>query len=173
MANSYLGKIIRDIPDFPKKSIIFKDITTLLQDKKAFKHSIDLMAENYKDKKIDFVVSVEARGFIFGSALAYKLDAGFIPVRKKGKLPYKTISEKYELEYGVDELFMHEDAVEKGKNVLIIDDLLATGGTIKAVASMVEKLGGKIIGFGFLIELLFLNGKQKLKDYDVFSVIKY
>ena len=173
MNNEYLVKIIRDIPDFPKKGIIFKDITTLLKDKKAFSQAIDIIYNQYKDKNIDVVVSVEARGFIFGSALAYKLGAGFVPVRKKGKLPYKTISENYELEYGIDELFMHEDAIEKWQNVLIVDDLLATAGTVKAVISMAEKLGGKIVGLAFLIELLFLNGKDKLKGYDIFSVIKY
>ncbi len=166
-------KYIRDIPDFPKAGILFKDITTLLKDKKAFKAAINALAEKYKDKKIDIVVAVESRGFILGSVLAYKLGAGFVPVRKKGKLPAKTNSAAYELEYGTDTLEIHHDAIQPKQRVLIVDDLLATGGTLKAVTDLVKQLEGRIIGVAFLIELLFLKGKEKLKDYPVFSLIKY
>lgn len=168
-----LEKMIRDVPDFPKKGIIFKDITPLLKDKAAFADVIDTLAKRYKDKKIDIVASVEARGFIFGSALAYKLGAGMVPVRKKGKLPYKTTSVTYDLEYGTDTLEMHVDAVSPGQNVLIVDDLLATGGTVSAVCDLVKKSGGKIVETAFLIELEFLHGRDKLKDYPVFSLIKF
>ena len=168
-----LKTCIRDIPDFPKKGIIFKDITTLLQDKNAFRQAIDGLAEKFEDKKIDVVVAVDARGFIFGGAVAYKLGAGFVPVRKKGKLPYKTNSAAYELEYGTDTLEMHDDAIKPGQRVLIIDDLLATGGTVKAVTDLVKKLKGEIAGIGFLIELTFLKGIEKLKGFPVYSLIKY
>jgi adenine phosphoribosyltransferase len=168
-----LKKYIRSIPDFPKKGILFRDITTLLKQKKIFKKAIDLLAEHFKDKKIDYVVAVESRGFILGGALAYKLGAGFIPVRKKGKLPYKTVSTTYELEYGTDTLEMHQDALSKNAKVLILDDLLATGGTARAVAELVEKFRAKIIGIAFLIELVDLKGREKLKDYPVFSLIKF
>lgn len=168
-----LKNYIRDIPDFPKKGIIFKDITTLLKDKKAFTSAIDALADSFRDKEIDLVVAVDARGFILGGAVAYKLGKGFIPVRKKGKLPYKTSSMTYELEYGSDVLEMHEDAVKAGDKVLIIDDLLATGGTVKAVAELINKAGAKIAGIGFLIELSFLKGIEKLKGYPVYSLIKY
>ncbi|MFH1442032.1 MAG: adenine phosphoribosyltransferase [Candidatus Omnitrophota bacterium] len=166
-------KYIRDIPDFPKTGILFKDITTLLKDKQAFKAAIDALAEEYKDKKIDLVVAVESRGFILGSVLAYKLGVGFVPVRKKGKLPAKTNSATYELEYGTDTLEIHHDAIEPKQRVLIVDDLLATGGTLKAVTDLVQQLEGQIVGIAFLIELLFLKGKDKLKDYPVFSLVKY
>jgi len=168
-----LKKTIRDIPDFPKAGILFKDITTLLKDKKAFKLAINALAKNYKNKKIDKVVAVESRGFIFGSVLANKLNAGFVPVRKKGKLPGKTNSVTYELEYGTDTLEMHDDAIEKKENVLIVDDLLATGGTAKAVTELIKQNEGKVVGIAFLIELLFLKGKDKLKGYPVFSLLKY
>lgn len=168
-----LKNYIRDIPDFPKKGIIFKDITTLLQDKKAFACAIDALADNFRDKRIDLVVAVDARGFILGGAVAHKLGTGFVPVRKKGKLPYKTNSVTYELEYGSDTLEMHDDAVKAGDKILIIDDLLATGGTVKAVADLINKAGGEIIGIGFLIELTFLKGIEKLKGYPVYSLIKY
>lgn len=168
-----LKKKIRDVPDFPKKGIIFKDITTLLSNAQAFSRAIDLMAERYKDKKIDSIVCIEARGFIFGGALAYKLDAGLIPVRKAGKLPYKTYKATYELEYGTDTLEIHQDAIQAGQRVLIIDDLLATGGTTKAVANMVKQLKGEVIELAFLIELTFLEGRKKLEDYEVFSLIKF
>ena len=168
-----LREIIRDVPDFPKKGIIFKDITPLLQDKDLFKKAIDLLCERFKNKKIDAVVSVESRGFILGSAIAYKMGAGFVPVRKKGKLPYKTHSATYELEYGQDTLEMHQDAIKKGDKVLIVDDLLATGGTLGATIDLVKQMGGEITGVGFLIELSFLKGRDKIKDYEVVSLIEY
>lgn len=164
---------IRDIPDFPKPGILFKDITTLLRNKDAFKKAVDALADEFKDKKIDVVVAVEARGFILGGAVAHKLGAAFVPVRKKGKLPWKTRSATYELEYGTDTLEMHHDAIKSEDKVLIIDDLLATGGTVKAVTDLVKQLQGKILGIAFLIELTFLKGKDKLKDYPIFSLIKY
>jgi adenine phosphoribosyltransferase len=168
-----LKKSIRDIPDFPKEGIIFKDITTLLKDKKAFKKSIDLLAKKFKKSKIDVVVAVEARGFIFGSAVAYKLGCGFVPIRKKGKLPHKTNSITYELEYGTDTLEMHIDAVKPKTRVLVVDDLLATGGTIRAVCDLLKQQKAVIVGVGFLVELVFLNGKNKLKDLDIYSILKY
>jgi adenine phosphoribosyltransferase len=171
--NSFLENSIRNIPDFPKPGILFRDVTTLIQNKSAFKKSIDLLAKKYKGKKIDKVVGVEARGFIFGAALAHKLGSGFVPVRKKGKLPYKTISATYELEYGTDTLEIHKDAITRGEKVLIIDDLLATGGTVNAVVELVKQLQGKIIGIGFIIELVDLHGRDKLKDYPLYSLIKF
>jgi len=168
-----LKKAIRDIPDFPKKGIIFKDITPLLKNQKLFKKAISLISEHFKDRKIDLVVSVESRGFIFGAALAHKLGAGFVPVRKKGKLPYHTYSVTYDLEYGKDTLEIHQDAIGKGSKVLIIDDLLATGGTLAAVINLVKKMGGEIRGIGFLIELTFLKGRERNKDYEIFSLIKF
>ncbi len=168
-----LKKHIRDIPDFPKEGIIFKDITTLLQDKKAFKHAVDALCLKFKNKKIDKVVAVEARGFIFGGAVAHRLGAGFVPVRKKGKLPWKTNSVTYDLEYGTDTLEMHHDAINPGDKVLIVDDLLATGGTVKAVTDLVHQQKAKISGIAFLIELEFLKGKDKLKGYPIYSLIKY
>ena len=164
---------IRNIPDFPKPGILFRDITTLLKDKLAFKIAVDALSNKYKNKKIDAVVAVEARGFILGGAVAFKLGAGFVPVRKTGKLPWKTNSVTYCLEYGTDTLQMHHDAIKPGEKVLIVDDLLATGGTVKAVTDLVKQLQGKIIGIAFLIELTDLKGKDKLKDYQVFSLIKY
>ena len=152
-----LTKFIRDVPDFPKKGIIFKDITPLLKNSKSLKTMVDIFYNYYKSKKIDKIVSMESRGFIIGSALAYKLGAGFVPVRKKGKLPYKTISVTYDLEYGKDTLEIHKDSINPGDHVLIIDDVLATGGTAKAVTELIEKLSGKIAGLGFLIELSFLK----------------
>ena len=168
-----LKSYIRSIPDFPKKGILFRDITTLLKDKDVFEMAIELLAEKFVGKHIDTVVAVEARGFILGGALAYKLGAGFVPVRKKGKLPSQTYSITYGLEYGKDALSIHKDAINKGARVLIVDDLLATGGTVKATVQLVEKLKGKIIGIIFLIELTDLKGKEKLKGYPVFSLIKY
>lgn len=168
-----LESYIRSIPDFPKPGILFRDITTLLKDKKAFKGAINALAAKYKDKKIDTVVAIESRGFIFGAALAYKLGAGFVPVRKKGKLPAKTNSVTYELEYGRDTLEMHHDAIGPKTNVLIVDDLLATGGTAKAVCGLVGQSEGKIVGILFLIELLGLKGKEKLKGFPIQSLIKY
>ncbi len=168
-----LKKYIRDVPDFPKKGVIFKDITTLLKEGEVFKKTIDSLAEQFKKKKIDKIVSMESRGFIFGGALAYKLGCGFIPVRKKGKLPWNRISVTYELEYGTDTLEIHQDAINKQENILIVDDVLATGGTAKGVAELIEKIGGKVVACVFLIELTFLKGRDKLKDYGIYSLLKY
>ncbi len=168
-----LEQKIRDIPDFPKKGIIFKDITTLLYDPQAFKQAIDAIAVNYANTKIDKIACMEARGFIFGAPLAYKLGVGLAIIRKPGKLPYKTYQMSYELEYGADTLEIHQDAILPNENVLIVDDLLATGGTTWAVTELIKKLGGNIVSLAFLIELTFLNGKDKVKDYDLFSIIKY
>ena len=168
-----LKETIRNIPDFPKPGILFRDITTLLNDKTAFKYAIDELTKKFKDKKIDKVVAVEARGFIFGAAIAHCLGVGFVPVRKKGKLPWKTNSATYELEYGTDTLQMHNDAINPKDRILIVDDLLATGGTAKAVIDLIKQLEGKVAGIAFLIELKDLNGKTKLKGYPVFSLIKY
>ncbi len=164
---------IRDIQDFPKKGIIFKDITTLLGNKQAFKKVIDTFVERYRDKPIDKIVAADARGFIIGSVLAYELGAGFVPVRKKGKLPYKVIEASYDLEYGSDTLCMHEDAISKNESVLIVDDLLATGGTAKATCDLVRKQKGKILEAAFMIELAFLKGRDKLQGYEVFSQIVF
>ncbi len=168
-----LETFVRDIPDFPKEGIIFKDITPLLADPKAFQYAIDLLCDKYVNDKIDYVLGAEARGFILASAMAYKLDAGFIPARKPGKLPYNTTSEEYDLEYGTDCLEIHEDAIKPGDKVLVVDDVLATGGTAAAKTSLVKRMGGQVFGPAFLIELTFLNGKEKLPDYDIFSLIKY
>lgn len=167
-----LKSYIRDIPGFPKEGIIFKDITPLLKNGKKFKEAVDAMAAGFKDKKVDAVLSVEARGFIFGAAIAYRLGAGIIPIRKKGKLPFRTHSVTYGLEYGTDTLEIHQDAFKKGDKVLIVDDLLATGGTTRAVIDMVEKMGGDIVGIAFLIELTALKGREKLKSYPITSLIK-
>lgn len=168
-----LKHYIRNIPDFPKPGILFRDITTLLKDKMAFKIAVDNLIKKYKKKKIDLVVAVEARGFILGGALAHRLGAGFVPVRKQGKLPAKTDTVTYNLEYGTDTLEMHQDAINPGDKVLIVDDLLATGGTVKAVTDLVKQKKAKIVGIAFLIELTDLRGTDKLKDYPVYSLIKY
>lgn len=168
-----LKKYIRNIPDFPQKGIIFKDITPLLGNPKALKTSIDMFAALYSRQKIETVVGIESRGFIFGAPLSYKLGVPFVPVRKKGKLPSKTISAEYSLEYGTNTVEIHEDAMKRGKNVLIIDDLLATGGTAAAAASLVENLGCKVAGIAFLIELKALKGRAQLKGYKVNSLIQY
>jgi len=168
-----LKNYIRNIPNFPKPGILFKDITTLLQDKKAFKAAVATLSNRYKGKKIDAVIAVEARGFILGGAIAQNIGAGFVPVRKKGKLPYKTNSVTYELEYGTDTLEMHIDSIKQGERILIVDDLLATGGTVKAVTDLVKQFQGKIAGIAFLIELTELKGRVKLKEYPVFSLLKY
>jgi len=168
-----LKKIIRDVHNFPKEGIVFKDITTLLRDAKSFQRVIDLMAHRYIDKDIDMVLGIEARGFIMGSALAYKLGKGVVLVRKPGKLPYKTHSASYNLEYGKDELHIHQDAIKKGDKILIADDLLATGGTVEAVIKLVELMGGEIVECAFLAELEFLKGSERLKPYDVFSLLKF
>lgn len=164
---------IRDIPDFPKKGIIFKDITPLLNNAQARNEVLKQFKANLPDVKIDKVVGVESRGFFFGVLLAQELGAGFVPVRKKGKLPFDTISAAYELEYGTDNLEIHTDAIQKGENILIHDDVLATGGTIKAVTELVEKLGGNIVQLSFLIELGFLNGREKIKNYKTHSILNY
>lgn len=168
-----LKEHIRDIHDFPKEGIVFKDITTLLKDREAFSKSVDLLAEKFRGADIDQVVGVEARGFIFGAALAYALGVGFVPVRKKGKLPGKTRSVTYELEYGEDSLEIHEDAIAPGTRVLIVDDLLATGGTIEATSKLIAQQQAEVAGIAFLIELRELKGKDKLKDFEVYSVLKY
>ncbi len=168
-----LKRYIRDIPGFPKEGINFHDITPLLQNPKAFSFAVDAMAETVSDKNIQYIVGVEARGFIFGSALAYKLDAGLVIVRKLGKLPSETINASYDLEYGEDVLELHKDAISHGENVLLVDDLLATGGTAAAVGELVNELGGNIVGYLFLIELTSLNGREKLKPYPVWSKLKY
>ncbi|MDR7371483.1 adenine phosphoribosyltransferase [Flavobacterium aquidurense] len=164
---------IRDIQDFPKKGILFKDITPLLNDPVARKECLSILTDSLKGQRIDKVVGAESRGFFFGMLLAQELDAGFIPVRKPKKLPFQTISASYELEYGFDSLEMHTDAIKHGDRVLIHDDVLATGGTAKAVCELVEKLGGEIIQCNFLMELSFLNGREKIKDYPVFAAITY
>lgn len=168
-----LKNIIRDIPDFPKKGIIFKDITTLLADAKSFQRMVDLMAHRYIGQHIDKIVGVEARGFIIGAALAYKLGAGVVLVRKPGKLPSETFKKTYDLEYGTDTLEIHTDAIHPGEKVLIADDVLATGGTMAAVVDMVKSLGGDIVECAFMTELEFLNGRSKLPQEKVYSLIKY
>ena len=168
-----LKTIIRNIPDFPKKGIVFRDITPLIGDKNRFKHVIDELAKRYKDKKIDYIVSVESRGFIFGAALSYVLGCGLVPVRKKGKLPFGTYEVTYDLEYGKDTLEIHKDAFEKEKRVLILDDLLATGGTTCAAIDLVKRLGGEVVEAAFVIELEFLKGREKIKGVPVFSLVKY
>ena len=168
-----LREWIRDVPDFPRQGIIFKDITTLLKDKSGFQRAIDLFLRHYRDRKIDQVVAIESRGFIFGSVLAYELGTGFIPIRKPKKLPARIERVEYELEYGTDCLEIHADALEPGQQVLIIDDLLATGGTASAVVQLVEKLGADVVSLGFLIELTFLKGRDKLPGQDILALIQY
>ncbi|MFH2108740.1 MAG: adenine phosphoribosyltransferase [Chrysiogenia bacterium] len=168
-----LETIIRDVPDFPKKGIIFKDITTLLQDGEAFRLALNQMLKKYLDARIDKVLGIEARGFIFAGVLAYKLGCGFVPARKPGKLPFRTIREEYILEYGSSALEIHEDSIRPGEKVLIVDDLLATGGTALAAALLAEKLGGEVAGIEFLIELGFLKGREKIAKYQVSSLITY
>jgi adenine phosphoribosyltransferase len=168
-----LKKLIREVPDFPKKGILFYDITTLLKDKKGFAMLIDALAEHYIDREVDLVLGMEARGFIFGPALAYRLNAGFVPVRKPGKLPAETARLEYQLEYGSNALEIHKDAIQKGQRVLIVDDLLATGGTAAATVGLAKSLGGKIAGLAFAVELDFLKGRDKLQGLDVFSLLHY
>ncbi|MBM3802144.1 MAG: adenine phosphoribosyltransferase [Acidimicrobiia bacterium] len=166
-------QLIRNVPDFPKKGILFYDITTLLKNAAALKEVIDQLSSRFRAQKIDLVVGVESRGFIFAPALACDLGAGFVPVRKPGKLPAETIKVTYDLEYGTDTLEMHRDAIRAGQRVLIVDDLLATGGTAAAVTQLVQQLGGEVAGLAFLVELDFLNGRKRLDGYDVFSLIRY
>lgn len=164
---------IRVIEDFPKEGISFKDITTILQDGEALKYTIDKLSDYVKDKKIDVIVGPEARGFLLGTPIAYNLGVGFVPVRKPGKLPSDTIKYEYELEYGSDALEVHKDAIKPGQRVLIVDDLLATGGTIGSVAKLVEQLGGVVVALNFIVELTGLNGRDKLKEYEVNSIVQY
>ena len=166
-----LKRKIRDIPNFPKQGIIFKDITPLLADARSFQKVIDLFAKRYADRSIDMIVGIESRGFIFAPALAYRIGAGFVPVRKKGKLPYKTESVEYALEYGTDTVEIHQEALHAGSRVLIVDDLLATGGTARAACALVQKTGGQVVECAFVIELAFLKGREKLKGYEVFSLM--
>ena len=166
-------KYCRDVPDFPKKGIIFRDITNLLKNGPVFKRAIDEIARHYGSTRVDTIVSIEARGFIIGSALAYRMGSGLVPVRKKGKLPWKVYRKCYDLEYGQDELEVHQDGIQAGQNILIVDDVIATGGTVEAVAHMVREMRGNIVGAAFLIELMGLKGAEKIKDIPTFSLIKY
>ena len=168
-----LKKLIREVPDFPKPGILFYDITTLLKDPRGLRAVIDGLQHRYQDAKVDLILGIEARGFIFAPALAYALRAGFVPVRKPKKLPSERITVTYDLEYGTDTLEMHKDAIVSGCRVLIVDDLLATGGTASAVARMVREAGGTVVGLGFVVELTFLNGREKLDGQDVFSLLQY
>ncbi len=168
-----LKQYVADIPDFPEEGILFRDVTPLLADKEAYKEAVKRIVEFAKEKNVDVVAGPEARGFLFGCPVALELDAGFVPVRKPGKLPRETVSKKYDLEYGTNEIHMHKDSIKPGQNVLIVDDLLATGGTVDATVSLIEEMGGNVVGIAFLIELEFLKGRDVLKDYDVFTVLKY
>jgi adenine phosphoribosyltransferase len=168
-----LKKLIREVPDFPKPGILFYDITTLLKDKRGFHDTIDGLRDHYKNADVDLVIGIEARGFIFAPALAYALGAGFVPVRKPKKLPSECIAVSYALEYGSDSLEIHKDAIQQGGRVLIVDDLLATGGTAAAVTKLVEQVGGKVAGVGVVVELTFLNGRARLQGQDVFSLLQY
>lgn len=168
-----LKQLIREVPDFPKKGILFYDITTLLKDKVGFATLIDKFSEHYIRHEVDVVLGIEARGFIFGPALAYRLNAGFVPVRKPGKLPATTVKYDYALEYGLGTLEIHKDAIQQGQRVLIVDDLLATGGTAEATAKLAASLGAEIAGLGFVVELDFLKGREKLKGYEVMSLLHY
>jgi adenine phosphoribosyltransferase len=168
---AWLADRLRDVPDFPKPGIVFKDLTPLLSDVEAFRFTVDALADRVAERSVEKVVGVEARGFIFASAIAYRLGSGLVPVRKPGKLPWHTATETYELEYGTDSLEVHEDAISAGDDVYVIDDVLATGGTAAATCRLVERLGGRVAGVGFVVELGFLNGRAKLPDYDVVSLI--
>ena len=168
-----LKALVRTVPDFPKPGILFYDITTLLKDRTGFAQLIDALAAHYLERKIDLVLGIEARGFIFGPALAYRLNAGFVPIRKPGKLPAPTEKVKYDLEYGSDSLEIHLDAIQPGQRVVLVDDLLATGGTMEATIKLVKQLGGEIAGLAFAVELDFLNGRSRFAEYDVFSLLHY
>ena len=168
-----LASTIRSVPNFPIEGILFYDITTLLKNPAALKESVDQLVNHYRDAGVEVIVGMESRGFIFGMPMAYQLGVGFVPVRKPGKLPAETVSESYELEYGTNTLEIHIDAIARGQKVLVVDDLLATGGTAKATCSLVEKLGGEVVGVAFVIELNFLHGRDKLQSYDVFSLLQY
>jgi adenine phosphoribosyltransferase len=169
----HLKQLIREVPDFPKKGILFYDITTLLKDKVGFATLIDALSEHYLNAQIDSVLAIEARGFIFGPALAYRLNAGFVPIRKLGKLPAQTVKWSYELEYGIDTLEIHKDAIQPGQKVIIVDDLLATGGTANACAQLARSLGAEIAGLAFVVELDFLGGRKKFEGTEVFSLLHY
>lgn len=171
--HSWLKQYIRDIPDFPKEGVTFKDITPLLADKKAFTYTIDAIAHHFDRDDIDKVLGIEARGFIVAAPLAYRFTAGLIPVRKKGKLPWDIESEEYELEYGTDLLEIHRDAIDDGERILVVDDVLATGGTAEATARLTERCGGKVAGIATIMELGFLGGRDRLKDYEMLSLISY
>jgi adenine phosphoribosyltransferase len=171
--HDWLKDHIRDIDDFPKKGIVFKDITPLLADKKAFTYTIDAIAHHFDRDEIDKVLGIEARGFMVAAPLAYRFTAGLIPVRKKGKLPWNVESQEYELEYGVDHLEVHRDAIVEGERILVVDDVLATGGTARATAELTERCGGKVAGIATIMELSFLNGREKLSGYEFFSLISY
>ena len=173
VAQDTLKSLIREVPDFPKPGIRFYDITTLLKDRHGFRETVDALGGHYQGKPVDIVVGIEARGYFFAPAMALALGAGFVPVRKPKKLPHTIRSVEYALEYGTDRLEVHSDAIEPGQNVLIIDDVLATGGTASAVARLVRELEGNVVGLGFVIELSFLNGRDKLSGYDVFSLLQY
>jgi len=168
-----LKNIIRDVPDFPKPGILFRDITTLLQQTDAFQQAVDQLLERYRDMPFDLIAGIESRGFLMGTVLAYELKKGFIPIRKPGKLPAATISAEYSLEYGTDRIEMHVDAVSTGQRVLLIDDLLATGGTMQAACSLIQQAGGEVAECSFLIELAGLNGRAKLDGYNIFSMLTY
>ena len=168
-----LKKLVRTVPDFPKPGILFYDITTLLKDKTGFAKLIDALAGHYIERKVDLVLGIEARGFIFGPALAYRLNAGFVPVRKPGKLPAAVERVTYDLEYGSDALEIHKDAIQLGQRVVLVDDLLATGGTMEATVKLANKLGGEIVGLAFAVELDFLKGRERFKEYDVFTLLHY
>ncbi|MGD0682647.1 MAG: adenine phosphoribosyltransferase [Terracidiphilus sp.] len=168
-----LKALVRTVPDFPKPGILFYDITTLLKDKTGFAKLIDALASHYIERKVDLVLGIEARGFIFGPALAYRLNAGFVPVRKPGKLPAAVAHVSYDLEYGSDALEVHKDAIQPGQRVVLVDDLLATGGTMEATVKLARQLGGEIVGLAFAVELDFLKGRDRFKEYDVFSLLHY
>jgi adenine phosphoribosyltransferase len=168
-----LKNLIRDVPDFPKKGIVFKDITTLTKDAAGFRATVDAIAERYLGADVDLVLGIESRGFIFGAAVAYKMGVGFVPARKPGKLPGETVRAEYDLEYGKDCIEVHRDAIGKGQRVLIVDDLLATGGTAAAAAKLVEQLGGEVVAVTFVIDLSFLKGRDKLTGYDVHCLVEY
>jgi adenine phosphoribosyltransferase len=168
-----LKKYIEDIVDFPEKGIIFRDVTPLLANKNAYREAVRLLSDYARDKKVDVIAGPEARGFLFGCPVAFDLECGFVPIRKPGKLPRDIVSKTYELEYGHNEIQMHSDSILPGQNVLIVDDLLATGGTVEAAISLIEQMGGNVVGIAFLIELEALKGRERLKDYDVYSALKY
>ncbi len=172
-SHEWLKEYIRDIPDFPKEGVVFKDITPLLADKKAFAYTIDAIAHHFDRDEVDKVLGIEARGFMVAAPLAYRFTAGLIPVRKKGKLPWNVERQSYELEYGLDELEMHKDAIDPGERILIVDDVLATGGTVEALAGLVEQLGGEVVGVCFIIELTFLGGRERLSRYPLHALISY